>query len=149
MINGIRGETVQELIFKTRLDELTKAAEGMKQLFDCRGKTIEYYSNRVEELEKANKELENKLRIKTNMLKATENKVEELSEKLERSDKLIDAVQIAYKLLTQQETQNDTAKWEDCSNGWMCSACLRTSTFDYCKCPYCGKTMANGTKEQE
>ena len=139
---------MQEQIFKTRLDELTKAAEGMKHLFDCRGKTIEYYSDRVEKLEKANEELKNQLRIKTNMLRATESRVEELSEKLERSDKLIDAVQIAYKLLTQQETQNDTAKWEDCSNGWMCSACLRTSTFDYYKCPHCGKTMMNGTKEQ-
>lgn len=48
-----------------------------------------------------------------------------------------------------ERPQSDIAKWEDCSNGWMCSACLRTSTVDYCKCPYCGKTMANGTIEQE
>ena len=37
------------------------------------------------------------------------------------------------------------AKWEDCSNGWMCSNCKRSSTYDFCKCPYCGSTMINGT----
>ena len=41
------------------------------------------------------------------------------------------------------------AMWEDCSNGWMCSNCNRTSTYDYYKCPYCGRTMTNGTKENE
>ena len=32
-------------------------------------------------------------------------------------------------------------RWEDCSNGWMCSECYRDSSKDYRFCPYCGVKM--------
>ncbi len=32
-------------------------------------------------------------------------------------------------------------RWEDSSNGWMCSVCSRDSTHDTAYCPYCGARM--------
>ncbi len=32
-------------------------------------------------------------------------------------------------------------RWEDCSNGWMCSVCSRDSTHNTAYCPYCGAKM--------
>lgn len=43
------------------------------------------------------------------------------------------------------KAHDNKAMWEDSSNGWMCSKCFRDSTFDYYKCPHCGRTMVNGT----
>lgn len=42
------------------------------------------------------------------------------------------------------------AKWIDCSNGWMCSACERDNTYDKPYCPNCGAKMdleSEGTDE--
>ena len=33
-------------------------------------------------------------------------------------------------------------RWEDCSNGWMCSVCKHDARKDYPYCPYCGARMA-------
>ena len=38
------------------------------------------------------------------------------------------------------------AHWEDCSNGWMCSACHRDNSNDTEYCPHCGARMTNGVK---
>lgn len=32
-------------------------------------------------------------------------------------------------------------KWEDCSNGWMCSVCHRDVSKNYNYCPNCGAKM--------
>lgn len=32
-------------------------------------------------------------------------------------------------------------RWEDCSNGWMCSCCERDNTKDTPFCPNCGADM--------
>lgn len=32
-------------------------------------------------------------------------------------------------------------RWEDCSNGWMCSVCNRDSSRDTDYCPHCGAKM--------
>ena len=32
-------------------------------------------------------------------------------------------------------------RWEDCSNGWMCSNCYKDSTKEYDFCPNCGARM--------
>ena len=32
-------------------------------------------------------------------------------------------------------------KWEDCSNGSMCSCCCRDVTYETPFCPYCGADM--------
>ena len=32
-------------------------------------------------------------------------------------------------------------RWEDCSNGWMCSECTVDSEKDYDFCPNCGARM--------
>lgn len=56
----------------------------------------------------------------------------------------INGVEINERALAEFKKKH-TAKWEDCSNGWMCSKCCRDSTYDYNKCPHCGRTMTNGT----
>mgnify|MGYP006974602845 CR=1 FL=1 len=33
------------------------------------------------------------------------------------------------------------ARWVDCSNGWMCSACKNDCSKDYEYCPHCGAKM--------
>lgn len=39
-------------------------------------------------------------------------------------------------------------RWEDCSNGWMCSVCKRDSRKDFKYCPNCGAKMdAEGVEE--
>ena len=37
-------------------------------------------------------------------------------------------------------------RWEDCSNGWMCSCCERDSTKDTPFCPNCGARMDGDVK---
>ena len=32
-------------------------------------------------------------------------------------------------------------RWEDCSNGWMCSVCKHDARKDYPYCPNCGAKM--------
>ena len=32
-------------------------------------------------------------------------------------------------------------RWEDCSNGWMCSVCKHDARKDYPYCPHCGARM--------
>ena len=32
-------------------------------------------------------------------------------------------------------------RWEDCSNGWMCSLCKHDARKDYPYCPNCGARM--------
>lgn len=37
--------------------------------------------------------------------------------------------------------QPEHGRWEDCSNGWMCSVCKRDARKDYQYCPNCGAKM--------
>ena len=37
-------------------------------------------------------------------------------------------------------------RWEDCSNGWMCSVCKHDARKDYPYCPHCGAEM-DGVRE--
>lgn len=44
----------------------------------------------------------------------------------------------------------DTVKhgrWEDCSNGWMCSVCKHDARKDYPYCPNCGAMMDGESNE--
>lgn len=44
-----------------------------------------------------------------------------------------------------EENKDGKAKWEECNEGWICSGCSHTSRYAFFECPYCGKTMINGT----
>lgn len=39
-------------------------------------------------------------------------------------------------------------RWEDCSNGWMCSVCKRDSIMDFKYCPNCGAKMDEEEAEE-
>ncbi len=45
--------------------------------------------------------------------------------------------------------ENIHAHWEDCSNGWMCSACKRDSRKDTNFCPNCGAKMDGEWEDAE
>lgn len=46
-------------------------------------------------------------------------------------------------LLSEEPTVDPVkhGRWEDCSNGWMCSVCKHDARKDYPYCPYCGAKM--------
>ena len=45
------------------------------------------------------------------------------------------------KHLPSVEPERKTGKWEDCSNGWMCSECKHDVTYTTKYCPNCGTKM--------
>ena len=42
-----------------------------------------------------------------------------------------------------------TSHWEDSSNGWICYACKRDSTYAYKECLVCNRKMRNGYIDKE
>ena len=42
--------------------------------------------------------------------------------------------------------QPEHGRWEDCSNGWMCSVCKHDARKDYPYCPNCGAYMMEDYK---
>lgn len=51
--------------------------------------------------------------------------------------------EIFNSIIDQQPTAETVkyGRWEDCSNGWMCSVCKHDARKDYPCCPYCGAKM--------
>ena len=58
------------------------------------------------------------------------------------TSKVLDKVERALSEMPAADVQPvRRGKWEDCSNGSMCSCCYRDVTYETPFCPYCGADM--------